>query len=222
MRIRKKHWGPAELAQCPYFIPNPVEHAGHWRDLFPAAQPLYLELGCGKCVSTSAMALDNPNINFLAVDEISDMLARGHRIIDQVYGNTPVANLRMTPFDCMFIQQYVRPEDEIERIYINFCNPWSMKPRHEKRRLTHPRQLNQYRSILVPDGCIYFKTDDDALFDASLQYFTSCGFLLDYCTRDLHSSGFSPNYVSEHEIMFTEKGIPTKFVIARSPERIPV
>jgi tRNA (guanine-N7-)-methyltransferase len=215
MRIRKKAWGPAELAACPYYVADPIQMAGRWREAFPQDGPLHLELGCGKCVSTSQMALANPGVNYLAVDEISDMLARAHRVIDEAYSGAPVENLRITPFDCMYISQYILPEDRVERIYINFCNPWTQKTRHEKRRLTHPRQLEQYRGFLAPGGQIYFKTDDDALFDASLEYFRICGFMLDYCTRDLHASGFLPNYMSEHEIMFTRQGIPTKFLIAR-------
>ena len=221
MRIRKKSWGPDELAVCPFFVQDPVSFAGNWRSLFPKKQPLHLELGCGKCISTSQMAKANPQINFLAVDEISDMLARANRVIQNTYGDAPVDNLRLTPFDCMYISQYILPEDGVERIYINFCNPWTKKSRHEKRRLTHPRQLTQYREFLVPGGEIYFKTDDDILFDASLDYFQQCGFALRYCTRNLHASGYEPNYMSKHEIMFTRQGIATKFAIVQMMNPLP-
>ena len=194
MRIRKKSWGPDELAVCPFFVQDPVSFAGNWRSLFPKKQPLHLELGCGKCISTSQMAKANPQINFLAVDEISDMLARANRVIQNTYGDAPVDNLRLTPFDCMYISQYILPEDGVERIYINFCNP---------------------------GGEIYFKTDDDILFDASLDYFQQCGFALRYCTRNLHASGYEPNYMSEHEIMFTRQGIATKFAIVQMMNPLP-
>ena len=68
-----------------------------------------------------------------------------------------------------------------------------------------------YRKILRPGGEIYFKTDDDALFDASREYFAACGFQEKYVTLDLHASGFSPNFVSEHEKLYADQGVPIKF-----------
>ena len=107
------------------------------------------------------------------------------------------------------------PVDRVERIYINFCNPWTKRPKYAKRRLTHPRQLMQYRDFLVDGGEIWFKTDDMPLFTESLPYFDACGFELRYLVNDLHAAGFMPNYISEHEKMYTEKGVPIKFVIFR-------
>ena len=102
----------------------------------------------------------------------------------------------------------------MERIYINFCNPWSQKAKHRKRRLTHPRQLEQYKTFLAPGGEIWFKTDDDSLFADSVHYFEECGFSIRYQTLDLHHSGFEGNIPTEHEAMFSEQGIPIKFLIA--------
>ncbi|MGL4773786.1 MAG: tRNA (guanosine(46)-N7)-methyltransferase TrmB, partial [Clostridium sp.] len=100
------------------------------------------------------------------------------------------------------------------RIYINFCNPWP-KERHKKRRLTHNRQLEKYKTFLRPEGEIWFKTDDDPLFEESLEYFKESGFNIEYITYDLHKSGFKGNVVTEHEKMFTGMGIKTKFLIAK-------
>ena len=105
-------------------------------------------------------------------------------------------------------------EDGIARIYINFCNPWP-RLKHNKRRLTHPTKLNQYKEILAKDGEIHFKTDSDLLFDDSLEYFKECGFEITYLTRDLHQSDVKDNIVTEHEKMFSDEGIPIKFLIAR-------
>jgi len=217
MRMRKKKWARPELNACSYYIPNPQEMQGHWKDLFPKKAPFHIELGCGKGVSTAQMTLDNQNINYLAVDIISDVLATARRNISRAYeeARLPVDNVRITSFDVMLIEHYIAPEDEVERIYISFCNPWTEKTRHEKRRLTHPRQLKQFRNFLKADGEIWFKTDDETLFDASLEYFAQCGFESVYLTRDLHASGFAPNYISEHEKMFLSEGKNIFFVIAR-------
>ena len=105
--------------------------------------------------------------------------------------------------------------DGIERIIINFCNPWNEKAKHHKRRLTHTRQLMQYRGFLAPGGEIYFKTDDAPLFEATRRYLALCGFEIEYRTDDLHASGFSPNYISEHEALYAGRGMPIHFLIAR-------
>ena len=98
-------------------------------------------------------------------------------------------------------------------IYINFCNPWG-REKHKKRRLTHTRQLTHYKTFLKKDGEIFFKTDDDGLFEESLTYFSESGFTLTYITRDLHNSDVKDNIQTEHEKMFSEQGIKIKFCIA--------
>ncbi|MBP5725943.1 MAG: hypothetical protein J6Y48_02595, partial [Clostridia bacterium] len=108
-----------------------------------------------------------------------------------------------------------------ERIYIHFCNPWTEHPKHEKRRLTHPRQLMQYRTFLKEGGEIWFKTDDDTLFEDSLAYFELCGFEPVKVGLDLHADGFTPNYISEHEEKYTAMGIPIKYGVFRMKPETP-
>ena len=106
-------------------------------------------------------------------------------------------------------------EDKIDRIYINFCNPWP-KGKHRKKRLTHTRQLEKYKVFLKEDGEIYFKTDDDDLFNSSLKYFEETGFKIIKKTYDLHSKpNFWYNIETEHEKMFSEQGIKIKAIIAK-------
>ena len=100
-------------------------------------------------------------------------------------------------------------------------SPWDERAKHHKRRLTHPRQLTQYRAFLRPGGEIWFKTDNDALFMASKRYFAECGFEIAYLTDDLHASGFQPNYVSEHEHMYAAQGKNIHFLIARMLDDAP-
>ena len=109
--------------------------------------------------------------------------------------------------------------DEVERIYINFCNPWPMK-KHNKKRLTYPRQLFFYQEFLKDCGEIWFKTDDDDLFEESLDYFAMCGFTQEFITYDLAASGFAENIVTEHERMFMDQGIKIKFLIAKNHGRV--
>lgn len=215
MHMRKKKWSRPELAASPYFVAEPAKARGHWADLFPKQQPLHLELGCGKGVSTAAMAYDNRGVNYIAMDISPDVLGVARRNLAQTYGDETPDNILLTRCDIEQICGFISQEDRIERVYINFCNPWSMRPKHHKRRLTHPRQVMQYREFLTEAGEIWFKTDDAPLFRDSLRYFEACGFDCTYCTDDLHASGFAPNYVSEHERMYTEQGLPIHFGIFR-------
>ena len=81
----------------------------------------------------------------------------------------------ITAYEIEIIQNILNEKDLVDRIYINFCNPWP-KPRHNKRRLTYPTLLEKYKVFLKPQGEIYFKTDDDDLFKASQKYFKQSGF----------------------------------------------
>ena len=215
MRMRRKPWTEIELAGCPYFIERPSTHIGKWRGFFPKNQPVHLEIGCGKGVSTVRMAHENPGVNYIAIDEVRHVLAVSVRNTRAEYGNDPVDNLVYSAVDAMMIHDTFDASDGIERIYISFPNPWDERAKHHKRRLTHPRQLNQYRAFMKPGGEIWFKTDDDVLFIASKRYFREAGFEIAYMTDDLHASGFTPNYVSEHERLYADMGKPIHFCIAR-------
>lgn len=216
MRMRVKKWARPELSVCPFYVPEPAEMRGKWREGFQKKQPLHIELGCGKGVSTCQMALEEANTNFVAVDLITSVLGVAKRNAEEAYrGVREVDNLLLCNFDIEYIDSFFAPEDQVERIYISFCNPWNQRPKQAKHRLTHPRQLLKYRQILKDGGEIYFKTDDDKLFKDSVGYFESCGFDIDYITYDLHESGFAPNYETEHEKMFTREGVKIKFLTAR-------
>ncbi len=221
MHIRTKKWARPELNACPFCIQWEDKYRNRWRSLFPDPEkPLHLEMGCGKGVSTARMIAENPGINFVAADISADVLGDARRNIVKACGEDP-DNAKILLTDICLIGRVFGPEDDAERIYINFCNPWTERPKHAKRRLTHPRQLMQYRTFLRDGGEIWFKTDDDTLFEDSLVYFDLCGFEQVYRTDDLHESGFSPNYVSEHEIKFSEAGIPIRFGIFRKKPEAP-
>lgn len=215
MRIRHKPWARPELEACSFFIQNPDEQKGKWRSLFSLEQPLYIEMGCGKGGFVSRAALDNPDKNFLAIDIKYEMLGLARRNVSRLFeenGREP-NNVLLTAHNIERVDMMLDKNDLADRIYINFCNPWP-RSKHKKRRLTHPRQLMHYREFLKDNGEIHFKTDDDELFAESLDYFKECGFEIKYITYDLHKSGYTPNIMTEHEKMFSEEGIPIKFLIA--------
>ncbi len=215
MRMRRKPWTEIELAECPFFVERPASRRGKWPELFEKRRPLHLEIGCGKGVSTVRMARDNPGVNYVAIDEVRHVLAVSVRNAWAEFGGEAPKNLLFSEVDATRIYDTFAPEDGIERIYISFPNPWDERAKHHKRRLTHPRQLNQYRDFLAPGGEIWFKTDNDALFIATKRYLGEAGFEILWQTDDLHASGFSPNYISEHEALYAGQGKPIRFLIAR-------
>ena len=220
MHMRTKKWARPELAVCPFYESEGEQRKGHWREAFTRPDlPLQVEMGCGKGVSTARMVAANPDVNYVVVDISPDVLGDTRRNIVRACGLDHPGNIWILFADICLIDHYFNSEDGPERIIISFCNPWTEHPKHEKRRLTHPRQLKQYRSMLKPGGEIWFKTDDDILFEDSRVYFELCGFEVAYMTWDLASSGFEPNYISEHERKYMEQGVPIKFGIFRMTER---
>ncbi|MEG1432258.1 tRNA (guanosine(46)-N7)-methyltransferase TrmB [Eubacterium sp.] len=214
MHLRPKPWARPELLACGFFIEEPWTLKGHWAEAFPKKQPLHLELGCGKGQFIAQLAHRNPQINYLAIDMIDTVLGLAQRNVRAVYDGAPVDNLRLTAWDIARIDTILDASDTIERIYINFCNPWPRR-RHHKKRLTHPRQLEKYQAFLIPGGEIHFKTDDDALFSASLKYFKEAGLTLTQEIRDLHAAQDPCNIETEHEALFLKQGILIKKAVAR-------
>ena len=214
MRMRRKPWTEPLIDACPFYVDSPAKQRGHWREQFKNDAPMVLEIGCGKGVATVKMAHENRDVNVIAVDEVRHVLAVSIKNAMAEYGDDPIDNLLFTAIDATTIFDTFSKEDKIGKIVINFCNPWNEKAKHHKRRLTHPRQLMQYRDFLMPEGKIFFKTDDTALFTASKRYLTQFGFKITYLTDDLHASGYQPNYVSEHEALYSAQGVPIHFLIA--------
>lgn len=215
MRIRRKKWAREELDNSEFYIDKPDINKGKWNEMFPKKQPLYIELGCGKGLFISKLASSNPNINYIAIDMIEAMLGLSKRNIELAYNYEKPDNLFLIRNNIELISNVFDSNDKIERIYINFCNPWP-KAKHNKRRLTHPRQLNSYREFLIDDGEIYFKTDSDELFEDSLQYFEEAKYKILTKTYDLHKEDiFKNNIMTEHEKMFSDEGIKIKALIAK-------
>lgn len=217
MRIRFKPWARPELEASNFYRDNPEELRNKWIQEFKNQEnPIHLELGCGKGQFISQLAVQNSNINYIAIDLVDAMLGLAKRTVEQIYKeqNKKIDNVILTRFDIERVTLILGEKDNIKRIYINFCNPWP-KGKHRKKRLTHTRQLEKYKQIISPNAEIYFKTDDDELFEASLTYFEESGFKIIKKTYDLHSENVADNIITEHEKMFSEQGIKIKALIAK-------
>lgn len=216
MRIRFKPWARPELEESKFYIDNPEEYKGKWKELFKNDNPIYLELGCGKGGFISQIAVYNPDINYIAIDLVDAMLGLAKRKIEVEYkmASREIDNVYLTRYDIERINNILSKADNIERIYINFCNPWP-RGKHKKKRLTHTRQLEKYKEILSNGAEIHFKTDDDDLFNESVNYFKQSGFRIEKITYDLENEiNFWENIETEHEKMFKEQGIKIKALIA--------
>ncbi len=213
MRIRKKPWARPELAVCPYYIDDPAALKGRWQERFGARRPLHLDLGCGKGVFLAPLARQNSGVNFLGIDLSHDILGVARRNIEAAYGEEAPDNVLITYFNIEQLGEILSPEDGVERLYINFCNPWPAARGHKKR-LTHTRQLEVYLPLLARGGEIWFKTDNDDLYLATKRYFTQAGLEIFLDEPDLAPDA-PGNILTEHELMFTAQGIRTKALRAR-------
>jgi tRNA (guanine-N7-)-methyltransferase len=221
MRMRRKPWARPELAACPFSVDHPTEWRGQWAQHFARPdQPMDLELGCGKGGFISVMASQHPERNFIAVDIKSEVLVLAKRKAEAEFAavGRDVDNLFIMSQEIECICDMLAPEERIERIFINFCNPCPKK-RSWKHRLTHTRQLEKYKTFLVSEGDLYFKTDDDMLFDATLEYLAEAGFTVVEMTRDLPLDHPADAIITEHERMFRDLGITIKYLHAVAPKK---
>ena len=209
MRLRKKWWARPEMEASPLVIINPRDLKGKWKEEFKNDNPIHLELGCGRGGFISQKASENPDINYVCIDLKDEVLIYALRKVEEL----ELTNVRIVPLNIAFVSE-IFDETEIERIYINFCNPWP-KDRHNKRRLTHTRFLAEYKKFIKSGSEVWFKTDDTDLFEASQEYFKESGLSIEYLTYDLHNSDFKENVVTEYEAKFTALGMKTMFMIGR-------
>ena len=216
MRIRHKPYAYPELCSWSYYVKDPPSLRGKWRSLFDNDLPIYLELGCGKGTFAAEYAAINHGVNLLAVDIKSEILVLAKHKIEQKMNEGLIARgqVYIMAQDIMRIDLMMAPSDSVNRIYINFPNPWP-KMQHKKRRLTHPKQLTQYRDFLVDGGEIFFKTDDDGLFNESVEYFKQCNFEIKRISYDIHSEPLPEGYIeTEHEQQFIEQGLKIRYLEA--------
>ena len=201
MRLRNVPGARETIIENQFSIQEPEQKKGKWAEVFGNDHPIHIEVGMGKGQFIIEMARRNPEINYIGIEKYSSVLVRAVEKLEDFEQN----NLRLIRMDAENIEE-VFDKDEVDRIYLNFSDPWP-KDRHAKRRLTSTRFLERYNNILTPEGRVMFKTDNKDLFDFSLEQVEEAGWILENHTYDLHHSEYNEgNVMTEYEEKFSAKG----------------
>ena len=214
MRMRKKKHLDERLDACSnYFIKaitddlnfeTSVEKKEYFNfsELFGNDNPVELEVGCGKGGFVCEKAKENPDINFLAVEKIGNVIVSAC----ETAMKNDLKNVRFLKCSAEYLEKYI-PAASISRIYLNFSCPYP-KNKYKNHRLTNRKFLKIYDSILAPGAEIHQKTDNMHFFEYSLEEFSYYGFKMKNISLDLHKSDFEGNIVTEYEKRFSEMGFP--------------
>ncbi|MDQ0873276.1 tRNA (guanine-N7-)-methyltransferase [Paenibacillus sp. V4I3] len=194
---------------------NAKDYQGKWAELFGNNNPIHAELGMGKGRFISEMSKKYPNINFIGVDMYDELIRKAsekaknaHEIkTDEEAESAPsIPNLKLMLFNIEHIEEAFA-EGELERVYLNFSDPWPKK-KHARRRLTHPGFVEKYQQILNANGEIHLKTDSQSLFEFSLNSFADMGLRMRNISLNLHVDGIHPDHVmTEYETKFAGQGM---------------
>ena len=217
MRMRKKRNFDARMEACGDLllakgangILNMKTAAETYRALidFKAAfgngNPVALEIGCGKGGFVMALAKENPEVNYLALEKMSNVILTPMEAVKK----EGVENIRFLNIRAECLPCYI-PEGSLDVIYLNFSTPLP-KLGYATQRLTHRNFLEVYKRLLREGGKIVQKTDDRDFFEFSLGEYRDCGFALENITYDLHKNGNPDwNVVTEYEQKWVERGLP--------------
>ena len=211
MRLRNVKGSREAIAANDFVIHNPEKMKGSWKEVFGNNKPIHIEVGMGKGRFLIELAQLNPDVNYIGIEKYSSVLIRAIEKRQEI----ELSNLFFIRMDAEDINN-VFAEDEIDRIYLNFSDPWP-KDRHAKRRLTSHQFLQRYDQFLKKDGVIIFKTDNKELFNFSLEEVSVAGWELENHTYDLHHSEYNEgNVMTEYEEKFSSMGNPIcRMVISR-------
>lgn len=211
MRLRNVPGSREAIAESGLSINEPRQLKGKWNDEFGNDNPIRIEIGMGKGKFITQLAIENPNINYVGIEKYSSVLIRAIEKCEEL----DVPNLRLIRMEAEYICD-VFEREEIDRIYLNFSDPWP-KDRHAKRRLTSKQFFERYDSILKEDGIVEFKTDNDLLFEFSLDQVMEAGWTLVAPTWDLHNDKeqMIGNVMTEYESKFSAMGNPIHKLIAK-------
>lgn len=209
MRLRNVPGARETIIENQFSIQQPEQMKGKWAEVFQNDHPIHIEVGMGKGQFIIEMARRNPEVNYIGIEKYSSVLVRAVEKLEDFEQD----NLRLIRMDAENIEE-VFDKDEVDRIYLNFSDPWP-KDRHAKRRLTSTRFLERYDNILTPEGRVMFKTDNKDLFDVSLEQVEEAGWILENHTYDLHHSEYNEgNVMTEYEEKFSAKGNPICRLVA--------
>ena len=202
MRLRHKPWARDKIANHPEIvIPNSKELSGKWNEIFENEYPIHIEIGTGKGRFITEMAKANSHINFIGIERYESVIVTA---LDRILEEEDLPNLRLLNEDAKNLTE-IFAKNEVSQIYLNFSDPWP-KNRHEKRRLTFKSFLDIYQYILKENGEIHLKTDNQGLFEYSLESFSRYGMIVKNISLDLHNSDFEGNIMTEYEEKFSKKG----------------
>lgn len=213
MRMRRKKNLQTRLDHCREYAVDivwetleygktPEKHLINYEEVFSNANPVELEIGCGKGQFAVEIAKRNPDKNFLAVEINENVIVQAMEKAKK----ENLKNLRFMRVGAEKLGLYF-PENSIGKIYLNFSCPFPKK-RQAKHRLTHESFLEIYKKILVSDGRILQKTDNRILFESSIEQLSKCGFILENVSLDLHSGDTADNIMTEYEKKFVDLGQP--------------
>lgn len=209
MRLRNVRGAREALVESDFTVNEPSEYRGKWLELFENNNPLHVEIGTGKGRFLMTLAEQNPDINYIGIEKFSSVLIRAI----EKQRELALPNLYFIRMDAENIEE-VFGEGEVDRIYLNFSDPWP-KDRHAKRRLTSKQFFARYSKVLDKMGRVEFKTDNRDLFDFSVESVKEAGWNLDAVTYDLHNSDMNEgNIMTEYEIKFSQMGNPIHKLIA--------
>lgn len=208
MRMRKKpNLGPRMEACSDIWIKEPETMKGRWRELYPEAKEIRLEVGCGKGKFTAETAAAEQDILLIAMERVPEAMVMAMEKVK----NMGLTNVFFIGDDVAKVTELFAP-GEIDLLYINFCDPWPSK-KHAKRRLTHVGFLEMYKKIMKPGSEIHFKTDNAPLFEFSLEQFEEAHFTLKNVTRNLHENG-PVGIMTGYEEKFYGLGTPINRCVA--------
>lgn len=202
MRLRNVPGSREAIAESVYVINEPENCKGKWKEIFENDNPIRIEIGMGKGKFITTMAQQNPDINYIGIEKFSSVLIRAIEKIEQL----EIKNLKFIRMDAERIEDVFNKE-EVDKIYLNFSDPWP-KDRHAKRRLTSKQFFDRYNNILKEDGVVEFKTDNNGLFEFSLEQIPLAGWNIVEYTRDLHHNEKmnEGNIMTEYEEKFSKLG----------------
>lgn len=200
MRLRNVKNKAEILNSSSFLVQNPERYCGHWSSYFNNSNPIYIEIGMGKGKFIRENAKLYPNINFIGIEKYDSVVAKCLPKIDDSLHNLAIVRMDALSIDEVF-------SNEIDRIYLNFSDPWPKK-RHHLRRLSSRVFLDKYAHIFRGDFDIWMRTDNSDLFCYSLMSFSEGGYVLKNLTLDLHQD--TPNLLitTEYEDRFSGKGMP--------------
>lgn len=177
---------------------------------FDSSIPLVIELGCGKGKYAIDYATQNPSVNYLAIEKLTNVIIVGAEKAQEL----ELKNLKFLCTGAEYLERFL-PDNSVDKIIINFPCPFHKETYHEKR-LTDIRFLKLYDKYLKPDGEIALKTDNQRMFAYSIEQLSLYGFVISEVTLDLHNSKYNEdNIVTEYEQRYTEQGLPIYRLIAK-------